>query len=561
MKQSIQLLDLIPKEKLDEILQAVGEACGVSSVIVDTGGRPISSETNFTRFCRDYCRATEKGRLRCYESDAYGGEMALRQREPFVYDCLNAGLVNCATPIIVEGHHLANLTGGQVLEEPIAEADAIKRARAIGIEDIDGYLQALRKIPRISRSRLSRIVNLMSVITQTISDLAMQKTLLAKQSREYLNKVINSVSDCIISIDADFNIVMINESCADIFVSSLDELHGRSFFDLLQEGEQFMDCRVKLEGRGADSCRVELTAMKMDGSAFPAQVSIARVDDEDGDLAGYVAVLRDITEEKRVEKLKEDLVGMLTHDMRNPILAINRTLGLLSTGRLGAVNEDQQKIMKLAISTNDQLGSMVNSLLDIFRSDNRRFELQRHFCDINQLIRECIEESSILAEEKNLEIRFETAQPVIELYCDHFRIKGTIGNIISNAINYSQSGGKVSIATRKVRGDDASLGSATPARLKGRLRHDCEYLWGVVADTGYGIPEELQDAVFEKFFTIKSESRVARRGIGLGLAFCKLVVEAHDGLIFCRTPLSAKRGRKYPGVEFHILLPCDRERT
>jgi PAS domain S-box-containing protein len=560
MKQSIQLLDLIPKEKLDEILQAVGEACGVSSVIVDTGGRPISSETNFTRFCRDYCRATEKGRLRCYESDAYGGEMALRHREPFVYDCLNAGLVNCATPIIVEGHHLANLTGGQVLEEPIAEADAIKRARSIGIEDIDGYLLALRKIPRISRSRLSRIVNLMSVITQTISDLAMQRILLAKQSREYLNKVINSVSDCIISIDADFNIVMINESCSDIFASSLDELHSRSFFDLLQNGEQFRDCRVKLEGREADNCRVELTALKMDGSTFPAQVSIARVDDEDGDLAGYVAVLRDITEEKRVEKLKEDLVGMLTHDMRNPILAVNRTLGLLSTGRLGAVNEDQQKIMKLAMSTNDQLGSMVNSFLDIFRSDNRRFEIQRHYCDINQLIRECIEEVSMLAEDKKLEISFKPHMPVMELYCDLFRIKGTIGNIISNAINYSQFSGKVSISTRKVRVDDACLDSPIQARLKGRLRDNCEYFWGVVADTGYGIPEGLQDAVFEKFFTINSESRVARRGIGLGLAFCKLVVEAHGGLVFCRTPLPAKRARKYPGVEFHIFLPCDRER-
>ena len=224
MKQSLQLVDLIPKEKLDEILQAVDEACGISSVIVDTNGRPISSESNFTRFCRNYCRATEKGRLRCYASDAYGGEMALSHKEPYVYDCLNAGLVNCATPIIVEGHHLANLTGGQVLEEPIPEAEAIERARAIGIEDVEGYLNALRKIPRIKRSRLRKIVNLMSVITETISDLAIQKTHLAKQSTEYLNKVINSVSDCIISIDADFKIVMSNEICADVFGCSLDEL-------------------------------------------------------------------------------------------------------------------------------------------------------------------------------------------------------------------------------------------------------------------------------------------------------------------------------------------------
>jgi PAS domain S-box-containing protein len=555
MKQSIQLLDLIPKEKLDEILQAIDEACGISSVIVDTNGRPISSESNFTRFCRDFCRATEKGRLKCYASDAYGGEMALSHKEPYVYDCLNAGLVNCATPIIVEGHHLANLTGGQVLEEPIPEAEAIERARAIGIEDIEGYLHALRKIPRIKRTRLRKIVNLMSVITQTISDLAMQKTQLAKQSTEYLNKVINSVSDCIISIDADLKIVMNNDICADVFSCSPEELHGRSFLDLVQNGEVIRECKEKLDGNITDNCRVELTAQRMDRTSFPVQVSISRVNDEEGEVAGYVAVLRDITEEKRVEKLKDDLMGMLTHDMRNPILAVNKTLELLSTGRLGTINEDQVKIMKLAINTNDQLGSMVNAFLDIFRNDNRRFELHRHYCDINQVISQCLEEVSLLAGEKKLEIRFNTGLPVIELYGDLFRIKSTIGNLLSNAINYSITGGKVLISTRTIRGDDDELLSLVPARLKGGISEQREYIWGIVADTGYGIPEEHQEAVFEKFFTIRSEERVARRGIGLGLAFCKLVIEAHNGMIFCRTPSASGAFQRTPGVEFHIILP------
>ena len=249
-------------------------------------------------------------------------------------------------------------------------------------------------------------------------------------------------------------------------------------------------------------------------------------------------------------------MGMLTHDMRNPILAVNKTLELLSTERLGTINENQDKIMKLAINTNDQLGSMVNAFLDIFRNDNRRFELDRHFCDINQVITQCMEEVSMLAEDKNLEISFETSSPVIELYCDLFRIKSTIGNLLSNAINYSISGGTVSISTRTIRGGDNELFSIVPERLKAGISEHRKYLWAIVADTGYGIPEELHEAVFEKFFTVKSEERVARRGIGLGLAFCKLVVEAHDGLIFCRTPLAVTADRRTSGVEFHMILPC-----
>jgi PAS domain S-box-containing protein len=555
MKQSLQLLDLIPKEKLDEILQAVNEACGIGSVIADTEGRPISSESNFSRFCKNYCRATEQGRLRCYHSDAYGGKMAMNHKEPYVYDCLNAGLVDCATPIIVEGHHLGNLNGGQVLEEPISDEEAIERARAIGVEDIDGYLQALKRIPRIKRARLRKIVNLMSVITETISDLGIQKMLLAKQSKEYLNKLINSVSDCIISLDPNGTIVMSNEICFDVFGCPRDKFYGRRFVDFLESGEVVKDCKDKLDSGVMDNCRAEFTAVRNDKSTFPVQVSISRVNDEDEEVAGYVVVLRDITEEKQVEKMKEDLVGMLTHDMRNPILAINKTLELLSTERLGSINENQKKIMKLAINTNDQLGSMVNAFLDIFRDDNGRFELHKHHYEINKVFSICIEEVALFLEDKKLEVTFEARDPVIELHCDLFRIKRTIGNLLSNAINYSVSEGKIIIVTRIVRGEEPEFISSVPVKFHDRISTGKRYFLATIADTGYGIPEEHQESVFEKFFTVKTDEGLGRRGIGLGLAFCKLVIEAHDGIIFCRTPSGSAVGDRTPGVEFHVVLP------
>jgi PAS domain S-box-containing protein len=555
MKQTIQLLDLIPKEKLDEILQAVNEACGIGSVIADTRGRPISSESNFSRFCKEYCRATEQGRMKCYASDAHGGSMALNHKEPYVYDCLNAGLVDCATPIIVEGHHLGNLNGGQVLEEPIPVREAVERARAIGVDDIDGYLRALSKIPRVKRTRLRKIVNLMSVITQTISDLAFQKTLLAKQSKEYLYKLINSVSDCIISIDADFTIVMSNEVCLEVFGCPQERFQGSSFLDFLENGEVIRACRDRLDQGEMDNCRAELTARGCGGSLFPVQVSISRVNDEEGGVAGYVVVLRDITEEKKVEKMKEDLVGMLTHDMRNPILAINKTLELLSTERLGPVTDNQRKIMKLAINTNDQLGSMVNAFLDIFRDDNGRFELHRNLFDINGVISQCMDDVVLFAEDKRLEMIFQPGQPVIELHADLFRVKRTVGNLLSNAINYSISGGRITIRTSVVSGRDEALLPLVPTRQLQRLQAGRRYCWMMVVDGGYGIPEEYQEAVFEKFFTVKTDEGLGRRGIGLGLAFCKLVAESHDGILFCRTPAGADVNARTPGVEFHLLLP------
>jgi PAS domain S-box-containing protein len=555
MKQSIHLLDLMPKEKLDEILQAVNEACGIGSVIADTEGKPISSESNFCTFCKDYCRATSEGRLKCYASDAYGGKMSLNYKEPYVYDCLNAGLVDCATPIIVAGQHIGNLNGGQVLEESISTEEAIIRAKSIGIADIDGYLQALKKIPRVKRSRLRKIVNLMSVITQTISDMALQKILLTLQSKEYLNKLINSVSDCIISVDMDFTIAMSNDRCSEVFGCPLDEFRGQSLLNFVQDYKILNAYKKNLDQGIQDNFRFELTALTTGKVPFPVQISISRVNDESGKAVSYVAILRDITEEKRIAKMKEDLVGMLTHDMRNPILAIDRALELLCNGRLGPVCANQEKILKLAINTNDQLGSMVNAFLDIFRDESGRFELNVNYYDIHKIINQCIEEHSLLAEEKGLTVSFQQGSQCLKLYCDLFRIKRTINNILANAINYNVIGGSINITTTVIKGSVVAMSPCLPGKYRQRLLPSQGYFWLVITDTGFGVPEAYQETIFEKFFTIQTENGLGRRGIGLGLAFSKLVVEAHKGFIFCRTPSRADSNPRSPGVEFHLIIP------
>lgn len=123
-------------------------------------------------------------------------------------------------------------------------------------------------------------------------------------------------------------------------------------------------------------------------------------------MAGYVAILRDITEEKRHEKMKQDLVAMLSHDMRNPISAINKTLELLSTERIGSINQKQEHVIRLASNTNDHLCSMVNSFLDIFREENTNFQLNKTSFNLDTVIKDCIEEQSLLFADKNLGIKW-----------------------------------------------------------------------------------------------------------------------------------------------------------
>ena len=112
MSDNFHLLELIEKERLDEVLHGFTEITGVSSFIVDPEGKPISDEYNWTRLCSDYCRSTEEGRRRCYESDRYGGEMSAKLKKRFIYPCLNAGLIDCTSPIIVGNYrHQEKLFG------------------------------------------------------------------------------------------------------------------------------------------------------------------------------------------------------------------------------------------------------------------------------------------------------------------------------------------------------------------------------------------------------------------------------------------------------------------
>ncbi len=219
MSLNIRLLDLVGIERLDQILNGFTAVTGVASIIADPNGYPLTRPHNFTLLCQKYCRSTPEGRHKCYQSDRFGGAESARAETPPIYVCLNAGLLDCAAPVIVGGSHLATVLCGQVLEEPLESGVAELRARAIGVTDLEGYLGELHKVPLMSRERLFDVANLMSIITKTISELALGNYQLHRQSRDYLNQVINAVSDCIIAMDSKGIISVINEAGACMFGS------------------------------------------------------------------------------------------------------------------------------------------------------------------------------------------------------------------------------------------------------------------------------------------------------------------------------------------------------
>lgn len=558
MGYPIHLLDLVSREKLERILQVFTEAAGVASIITYPDGHPITVPYHFTSFCLHYCRATLKGRTKCFESDRYGGSESARLRAPFTYQCLNSGLTDCAAPVIIDGNHLATVLCGQVLERPMDQERAIERAKAIGIEDIDGYLRELANVPLMSRERLLNIVNLMSEITVTISELALQKHIAQKNSKRYLSRLINSVSDCIISTNADNTVNMVNQAGAAMFGYKTFQIIDQSIQMLLADDRSRSTYVSNAVSNSGDNWRADLSAVKADGSVFPVQVSFSAIHDARECRVGYVGVIRDISEEKKLERMKEDLIGMITHDLRNPVLSLERALQIVTGGTLGSLNPDQKNVMDLALVTCHQLFGMVSDILDIYRNENGKFVLRRTEVAIQQVVEESLKQMELLTREKGITLKVEAPMTPLGVTVDQDRIRRTCVNLLDNAIKYSPEGGQIAIRIQRQRNGDDHPGWPPAVQPRDASNRHAWQQWRVlvsVEDEGVGIPEAYHHCIFDKYFTLKGSGVTSREGVGLGLAFCRLAIEAHGGQIWVESPVMDSARSVQNGCRFYFTLP------
>ncbi|MBM9615128.1 PocR ligand-binding domain-containing protein [Desulfobulbus rhabdoformis] len=557
MKRAYPLLDLIEQHKLENILETFSKATGIAAIITNVDGSPITKPFNFTKLCSKFCRSTHKGRKLCYQSDSYGGHESARTRCNTIYQCLNAGLTDSASPIFLDDHHIANILCGQILTEPLDPGVAAQRARLIGIKDVEGYLEAVSQISIIPLERFQSIVELMHVVTQTISDLAYQKQQLLRRSRRYLDKIINSVTDGIVSINSEGIITLTNEACKDIFGVEKNHLVGRPFASLLADTASVDELEHNLrncaQSRGNFKIKVRCG---FGNKVLPILLSIATLRTEKEENAGYVGVLRDVSEEERTERMKEDLTGMMTHDLKNPMISIQKALELLAAEQLGSLNNSQKEILDLSLQTGNQLYGMVTDFLDTYRHENGQFRLRKIECNLQSLIQESLAQVDLFAQEKQVRFQRQGATPSTVLQVDFNRIRRTMVNLLENAVKYSPAMGTITVSEDRLFGKTLFHPSfSLPKNCLQRIDPDRFYLLVAVEDQGFGIPEEDTPYIFDKFFTTRQRNKSERKGLGLGLAFCKLAVEAHRGAIWVKTPLNRESSMRYRGCRFSFVLP------
>lgn len=203
---NITLLDVIDRHTLQGIQDAFAAATGMAAIATDKNG-PVTEGSNFTDFCMNLTRKSRTGADRCNQCDLRGGEEASRTGKPAVYYC-NSGLMDFAAPVIVNGQHIGNLIGGQVLPEEPDEAKFRRIADELGI-DQDEYIAALKKVKVLPKRQIEAAANLLWQMANALSEVGYQK-LVAIDSQNGKEDLIKDVVTKFTTIDEQMTDVMTN---------------------------------------------------------------------------------------------------------------------------------------------------------------------------------------------------------------------------------------------------------------------------------------------------------------------------------------------------------------
>jgi two-component system sensor histidine kinase/response regulator len=229
---------------------------------------------------------------------------------------------------------------------------------------------------------------------------------------------------------------------------------------------------------------------------------------------------------REMEKLREDLLNMIVHDLKTPLTTVQATIEMLHDGDFGPVSEEQRKALSDAQNKAQDLLLLIEDLLEVSRIEEPSLPLEVEPIVPAEFLRELMGEWRLRLQQEGATAGLEVAPDAPTIEADRPLLKRVFGNLIQNAITHS----------------------ANPVTLQLSARRESGGVLFTVADNGPGIPSEYQEVIFRKFQQVKTPHAPRVRSSGLGLAFCKMAVDAHGGRIW----VQSAEGQ---GSAFHIVLP------
>ena len=348
--------------------------------------------------------------------------------------------------------------------------------------------------------------------------------------RSRLEAIVAGMGEALVAVDADGRVTAFNRAAEELSGAGAGSALGR----LVEEVLELVDADgADLSGRLAveapRSWGVSATLVRRGRDRVPVVVSAGAIRGTAGELAGAVLVLRDVRREREVERMKTEFLSNISHELRTPLTLIRGYAEMLKTRQVSKVRA--QQFVDGVIDASEKLERVVDLLVSFAAMEAGRLPLHTEPVNVRDLLDRVVDRWGRRVDAGH-RIKGRVGRGIGVLEADGRLVERSLDELVDNAVKYSPDGGPVTVAASL-----SDQGGAPAIAIS-------------VTDRGVGIPEDRLDTVFAEFAQADGSSTRQFGGLGLGLAFVRRIVAAHDGDLRCES----KPGR---GSSFSIVLPLE----
>ena len=339
------------------------------------------------------------------------------------------------------------------------------------------------------------------------------------EERNLSSAILGSMVEGVAVVNGLERLVFANPSFAEILGLDVPPTSGSALVEVVRQTDLIEAVRKVLGGELRVQAEVVTGTLRQ--HYFAATVAAVRA----GDTTGAIVVLHDITELRKLERVRRDFVANVSHELRTPLTAIQ---GFTETLLAGAIDDPQNRtrFLEIILEHSRRLARLTEDLLVLSKMDAERLELEIRRLRVSQLIESCLETAQHRATEKDLRISVNMPKNMPDIAGDRRRLAEVLQNLLDNAIQYTLPGGQIMVS--------AETGQAEVILT--------------VSDTGIGIPKADQPRIFERFYRVDVARSREAGGTGLGLAIAKHLVEVHGGRLWVDSEVGQ-------GSQFHFSVP------
>lgn len=359
-----------------------------------------------------------------------------------------------------------------------------------------------------------------------------------------LDSVLNAATEAsIIATDTDGLITIFNRGAEQMLGYRASEMVGRGTPMLFHDASEVQARGEELSeelGRPVSGFEVfiaraitgeaeihDWTYIHRNGRRFPVSLIVTPITDSQGQITGYLGLAIDVSERRRMDKLKDEFISTVSHELRTPLTSISGSLSLLLGGAAGEVSAPLKPMLTIADNNAKRLIHLVNDLLDLQKIASGRMEFHLQTLTLADLLNDAVEQNRPYGQERQVALELAQPLPAGSIQVDRERLLQALANLISNAIKFSPDQATVTVRTRTL--------------ADGRVAIDVE-------DHGCGIPAHFHDRLFQRFAQADASDTRSKGGTGLGLAITRELVERMGGEV----GFTSEEGS---GSTFTITLP------